>query len=133
MRFKKHLEFEYGFKNLEIVSLVNLLFLVLLFFVVILNFVAEPGIRLSLGQVFTGESLLRGNVEISLPDNKSIIAGGRNVSDEELSEMLKFSGLHKQSVLIKTSRQTSLEKVIAIMNKCRDRGVKQVNIVTDNK
>ncbi len=131
MRFKRHLEFEYGFKNLEVISLISLIFLILLFFTCILNFAAEPGVRLDLGRNFSGKALSRGDVQISLPDNKSIFVNDRFVSSEDFSEMLKFAAMHKQSVLLKVSRSVSLEHIISIMNKCRNLGVSQVNIVTE--
>jgi len=129
MRFKKHLEFEYGFKNIEIIALANILFLLLLFFICVFNFVAEPGIRTVLGQVISGKSLMRGNIEISIVDN-NITVNGRKLNEEELNGMLKFAASHKQTVLIKTAQGVSLERVIGIMNKCRNFGVRQVNIVT---
>jgi len=130
MRFKKHLEFEYSFRNIEIVAAVNLLFVILLFFICILNFAAEPGIRADLGRVFPGNSLMRGNVEISLMDDKSVVVNGRSISDDEFTGMLKFAALHKQAVLIKVAQGIPLGRVISIMNKCRNFGVRQVNILT---
>lgn len=133
MHFKRRLEFEYGFKQIEIIPLVNLIFLLLLLFLFVSTFTKQAGVKVSLPKTAFGDIFLNENIEISLLDESNIQIDGRIIKDEPFRGLMLEAAKRKLPVLIKADRRVSLDRVMQVLNICRSLGVDQLNIITDRK
>jgi len=133
MRFKRHLELEHGLGPIDIVPLINIIFLLLIFFILASAFVTGPVIKMNLPKVITGGAFERGNIEITVLSDNTIFLGSRAVGKQELKNFLKQIAKKGPPILIKSDRKASLGKVAEIFDMCRDFGATQVDIVTDQE
>jgi len=135
MRFKsrsKLLELEKGFSALDIVPLINIVFLLLIFFMLTSSFLFQPGIKINLPRAVTSEVLHEQNVAITVTSENLLYINDMAVSMAELSKkMFKEIALSKKPVLIKADRRASLGKVVEVWDICRASGVSQVNVATN--
>ncbi len=131
MRFKKHVEFEQGLKPIDVVPLITIVFLLLLFIMFGSNFVIQPGIKLSLPRAVTSEAVNYENIEITVSADNNAYLNGKIAGNEDLKNLFKQLVKRKQSVLIKADRRASLGRVVEIWDICRNSGIAQVNIATN--
>lgn len=128
MRFKKHLELEYGFRQIEIIPLINLIFLILVFFLIALSFTTQSGIRIGLPKFLAGEGVFDKPIEIILSGQDLIYFDGSVINNQDLKSLIGKAGKKRQPILIKSDRRSSLGRVAEIWDICRDLGVAQVSI-----
>ncbi len=134
MRFKKHMELEYGLKPLDIAPLIDIVFQLLIFFLLTSSFVAQPGIKVNLPKAVTSEAVKNENIEIIISGENVTYFGGRVVVAQELRTMLKQVAKRGQVVVfIKSDKRASLGRVVEIWDMCRDLGINQVNIATNQE
>lgn len=133
MRFKRHMELEHGIKQIEITPLIDMVFLLLIFFLLTSNFVIQPGIKINLPKAVTSEIIQIENFEIIISGENVTYLNGRVITAADLKKMLKQIAQRKQSILIKADRHASLGRVVEVWDMCRDLGVTQVNIATNQE
>jgi len=131
MRFKRHMELEHGLKQIEITPLIDMVFLLLIFFLLTSSFVIQPGIKVNLPKAVTSESLQPQSVEIIISSENVMYIGGKVITMQELKSFVKQAAKRKQPFLIKSDRRASLGRVVEIWDLCRDLGVTQINIATN--
>lgn len=131
MRFKKHIGFEHGLKPIDIVPLVTMVFILLLFIMFASSFVIQPGIKLDLPKALTSEAVNYENIEITVSADDSVYLDGKSVDMKGLNNFLKQLSGRKNSVLIKSDKRASLGKAVEIWDICRNLGIAQVNIATN--
>lgn len=133
MRFKRHMELEHGLKQIEITPLIDMVFLLLIFFLLTSNFIMQPGIKINLPKAATSEVVERQNVELVISAENVIYFGGKVITNKELSNLVKQTSKKKQPILIKSDRRASLGRVVEVWDMCRDFGVTQINIATNQE
>lgn len=133
MRFKGRMELEHGLKQIDIVPLINIVFLLLIFFMLTSSFVMQPGLKINLPKVVTSEVVKYENVEILVNSENVIYLNGSTVTQEELKSFLREAGKRNQTVLIKADARASLGRVVEIWDTCRDLGLTQINIATNQE
>lgn len=131
MQFKRQIKSEQGLKPIDIVPLINIIFLLLIFFMFSSNLVTRSGIRVNLPKALTSEVAKYENIEIILSGENITYFNGKVVAAAELAALLKQAALRNQSVLIKADKNASLGRVVEIWDKCRSLGIAQVNIATN--
>jgi biopolymer transport protein ExbD len=131
MRFKRHAQLEGGLKQIDIVPLINVVFLLLIFFMMTSSFVIQPGIKVNLPRVITSEALRPENIELVVSQDNKAYINGRLVSPAELTGLLAQVSQRRQSILIKADRQASIGRIVEIWDLCRSTGIAQVNIATN--
>lgn len=131
MRFKKHLIAEKG--KLDIVPLIDVVFLLLIFFMLTSSFVSHPGIKIDLPKAVTSEAILDKNIVITITGDNVIYLNQQVVQLTELSEKLILAANEGKSLLIRADREISLGKVVEIWDLCRDAGIVKINIATNPK
>lgn len=129
MKFKKHLIVEKG--QLDIVPLIDVVFLLLIFFMLTSSFVSPPGIKIDLPRAVTSEAILDKNLVITVTDDNIIYLDQRPVQMAELLEKLAQAAREDRSLLIKADRGVSLGKIVEIWDLCRDAGIVKINIATN--
>lgn len=121
--------------QLDIAPLVDVMFNLLLFFMLTSNFVIQSGIKVSLPKAITSEALGGGreNIVISVTGQDLLFLDDKPVSISELMAELKDAARRDKSVLLRADTKTSLGRVVEIWDICREYGIPQINIATNEK
>ncbi len=121
--------------QLDIAPLVDVMFNLLLFFMLTSNFVIQSGIKVSLPKAITSEALGGGkeNIVVSVTGQDLLFLDEKPVSINELMAELKEAARRDKSVLLRADTKTSLGRVVEIWDLCREYGIPQINIATNEK
>jgi biopolymer transport protein ExbD len=130
-RLKRRTEIRKG--QLDIAPLIDVMFLLLIFFMLTSNFVFQPGIRVSLPRAITSEVVSAENIVITVTGQDLIFLNETPISFEELVSKLKDAAGENKSLLLKADASASLGRVVEIWDLCRDLGIPQINIATNQK
>jgi len=133
MRFKRHMELEHGLRQIDIAPLIDMVFQLLIFFMLTSSFVIQPGIKINLPKAVTSEIVKYENVELLISAENVVYFNGKVVVTSELKNLLAQVSKKKQAVLIRADRQASLGRVVEIWDLCRDLGIAQINIATNQE
>ena len=133
MRFKRHMELEHGLKQIDIAPLIDMVFQLLIFFMLTSSFVMQPGIKVNLPKAVTSEIVKFENIEILVSSENITYLNGKVVTTQELKNLLAQAAKRKQSILIKADKRASLGRVVEIWDLCRDLGIVQINIATNQE
>ena len=133
MRFRKHLEPEHGLTPVDIAPLINMFFLLFIFFMLTLSLLMQPAIKINLPKTVTSKTVKVEDVQIVISADNVIYVDGNVITLPELKTLLKQVAGSGASVLIKSDKRSSLGKQVEIWDMCRDLGVAQINIVTNQE
>ena len=133
MHFKRHIELEHGLKQIAIAPLIDLVFLLMIFFMLTSSFVLKPGMKVNLPKAVTSEAVKYQDIEIIVSGENIIYLDGKVITVSELKNLLREASKRKQGILIKSDRRASLGKVVEIWDMCRNSGISQINIATDQE
>jgi len=133
MHFRRHMELEHGLKQIDIAPLIDMVFQLLIFFMLTSSFVMQPGIKVNLPKAVTSETVKSENVEILVSAENVTYVEGRVFTLQELKALLKEAAKRNQSILIKSDKRASLGRVVEIWDMCRDMGVGQISIATNQE
>ncbi len=129
MKFRRNVEFEKG--RLDIAPLIDVVFLLLIFFMLTSSYIFQPGIKINLPKAVTSEVIQEKNLIVSISAEDLIYLNNRAVTLKQLKKQLKKAALDNRPLLIKADRQASLGKVVQIWDMCRETGLTQINIATN--
>ena len=130
MKFKRNLCIEDA--QLDMVPLVNCVFLLLIFFLAASNFISQPGIKINLPKAITSEVVQENTIVIAITSDNRFYLNETPVTLIELKNKLE-KALRSEHVLIKADKDVMLSKVVNIWDFCRAIGIKQVNIATNQE
>lgn len=130
MRFKSNLCIEDV--RLDMVPLINCVFLLLTFFLLTSNLVFQPGIKIILPKAVTSEVIRENTAVITITSDNRFYLNETPVTLLELKSKLEKASA-TEPVLIKADRDVVLSKVVSIWDFCRDLGIRQVNIATNQE
>jgi biopolymer transport protein ExbD len=131
MRFKRHMELEHGLNQIDITPLIDMVFQLLIFFMLTSSFVIQPGIKVNLPKAVTSEVVKYENIELVISAENVTYFNGSVVTNTELKNLLAQVSKRKQAILIKADKRASLGRVVEIWDTCRDLGIAQINIATN--
>jgi biopolymer transport protein ExbD len=127
------MEVEHGLRQIDIAPLIDMVFQLLIFFMLTSSFVVQPGIKVNLPKAVTSEAVKFENVELVVSGENVTYLNGKVVTLAELKKLLNQVSKNKQSILIKADRRASLGRVVEIWDMCRDLGIAQINIATNQE
>ncbi len=133
MKFKRHTELDHGLKPIDIAPLIDVVFQLLMFFMLTSSFVMQPGIKVNLPRALTSEVVKYENVEVVISSENVIYTNGKVLTIQELKALLKQTAGAKGSILIKADRRASLGRIVEVWDMCRDLGITQINIATNQE
>ena len=133
MQFKRHMELEHGLKQIDIAPLIDMVFQLLIFFMLTSSFIMQPGIKVNLPRAVTSEVVQHENVEVAISSENVIYINGKVITAQELKTLLKQTAKAKGSILIKADRRASLGRIVEVWDMCRDLGITQINIATNQE
>jgi len=125
------MELEHGLKQIDIAPLIDMVFQLLIFFMLTSSFVIQPGIKVNLPKAVTSEVVKYESIEIVISAENVTYFNGNVVNNTELKNMLTQVSKRKQAILIKADKRASLGRVVEIWDSCRDLGIAQINIATN--
>ncbi len=129
MKFKRHMELEQGLRQIDIAPLIDIVFQLLIFFMLTSSFIVHSGIRVNLPRAVTSDAVGEGNVVIVISAENVIYLNEKTVTLDELKEHLK--NFKNSPMFIKSDRRASLGRVVEIWDLCRDLGISNINIATN--
>ena len=130
-RLKRRTEIRKG--QLDIAPLIDVVFQLLIFFMLTSNFVFQPGIKVSLPKAITSEVISSENVVVTVTGQDLLFLNEKPVTINELMATLKENTGEQKSLLLKADTNASLGRVVEIWDLCRDLGIPQINIATNQK
>jgi biopolymer transport protein ExbD len=133
MHFKKHMELEHGLKQIDIAPLIDMVFQLLIFFMLTSSFIMQAGIKINLPKAVTSDAVKYENIELVISGENVTYLKGKVVTIRELKPLIKQAAERQQAILIKADKRASLGRVVEIWDLCRDLGVDQINIATDQE
>ena len=131
MIFKRHLKLERTLRTIDIAPLIDVVFLLLIFFMLTSSFIFQPGIKVNLPRAITSEMLSEENAVVNITAENLIYYNHKLVTTKELTAVLKKIASARLPVLIKADRKASLGRIVEVWDICRQKGVSQVNIATN--
>lgn len=130
MKFKRHVYLEKG--GINMVPLINCVFLLMIFFLLTSNFMFQPGIKINLPKAVTSEVVQGNTIVITMTSDNRYYLDEAPITMAELKNKLeRVSG--SKPILIKADRDVALGKVASLWDFCRDVGAKQINIATNQE
>mgnify|MGYP001611088041 CR=1 FL=1 len=134
MRFKKlkrRTEIKKG--QLDIAPLIDIVFNLLIFFMLTSNFIFQPGIKVSLPKAITSEVISSENLIITVTGQDLLFLNDKPITISDLVVKLKEAARENKSLLLKADTSSSLGRVVEIWDLCRELGISQINIETNQK
>jgi len=133
LRFRRHMKLEHGLQQIDIAPLIDMVFQLLIFFMLTSSFVMQPGIKINLPKAVTSEIVKFEKIEIVVSSENVTYFNSKVVSTNELKNLLKQAAKRQQPILIKADSRASLGRVVEIWDICRDLGITQINIATNQE
>src|SRR3990167_5693043 len=109
------------------------MFLLLIFFMLTSNFVFQPGIKVQLPKAVTSETISSENLILTVTGQDLLFLNERPVTIDQLTVTLKEAAQENKSLLLKADSRASLGRVVEIWDLCRDLGIQQINLATNQK
>ena len=115
------------------VPLIDVMFNLLIFFMLTSNFVFQPGIKVSLPKAITSEVINSENLVVTVTGQDLLFLNDNPITINELVVKLKEVKQKNASLLLKADTNASLGRVVEIWDLCRELGIQQINIATNQK
>ena len=131
MRFKRKVQLEKG--HLDMAPLIDCIFLLLIFFLLTSNFVFQPGIKINLPKAVTSEVVQENTLVVTVTSDNRFYLNEAPITFVELRSKLKSTADKGKPILIKADRDVALGRVVNIWDFCRDIGITQINIATNQE
>ena len=119
--------------QLDMAPLIDVVFQQLIFFMLTSNFVLQPGISVKLPKAITSEVISSENLVITLTGQDLLFLNEAPTTLAELVPKIKQAAEDKKTVLLKADTSASLGRVVELWDLCRDAGVPQINIASNQK
>ena len=119
--------------QLDMAPLIDVVFQLLIFFMLTSNFVLQPGISVKLPKAITSEVISSENLVITLTGQDLLFLNEAPITLAELTTQIKQAAEDKKTVLLRADSSASLGRVVEIWDLCRNAGVPQINIATNQK
>ena len=130
-RLKRRTEIRKG--QLDIAPLIDVVFNLLIFFMLTSNFVFQPGIKVSLPRAVTSEAINSENIIITVTGQDLFFLNEKPITIDDLVVTLKQAAKENTPLLLKADTNASLGRVVEIWDLCRELGIPQINIATNQK
>lgn len=130
-RLKRRTQIKKG--QLDIAPLVDVMFLLLIFFMLTSNFIIQPGIRVSLPKAVSSEVIRSENLSVTLTGQDLLFLNDEPITIQELAPRIRQAAQDNKTVLLKADVDASLGRVVELWDLCRESGIPQINIATNQK
>jgi biopolymer transport protein ExbD len=130
MKFKRESKINAGLKQMDIVPLLDCVFLLLIFFMLSSSFVAVPGINIKLPKAISSQTIDTRPLTLIISSEDIIYLKGDPCSIKEIENYLRQKEI--KSIFIKADKGASLETIVAIWDICKNLEINRIGIATTN-
>ncbi|MFO8052699.1 MAG: biopolymer transporter ExbD [Candidatus Omnitrophota bacterium] len=131
MKFKRESKINAGLKQMDIIPLVDCVFLLLIFFMLSSSFVAVPGINIKLPKAISSQTIDTRPLTLVISSEDIVYLDGEPYSSEEIESYLREK--ETKSIFIKADKGASLETVVTIWDICKNLKINKIGIATTNQ
>jgi len=131
VRFKRRLYIKKG--DIDIVPLINIIFLLLIFFIISSSFIFQSGMTVDIPKAITSEVLHKEGLMLTVTKDSKLFLGDRQMTYEELISRFRIAATQNRPVIIKADRKASFGEVVRVWDLCRKEGISKVNIATSQE
>jgi biopolymer transport protein ExbD len=115
------------------VPLIDVMFNLLIFFMLTSNFVVQSGIRVHLPNAISSEVVRSENLVVTVTGQDLLFLNDKPITIDVLTEKIREAAREDKTVLLNADSSASLGRVVEIWDLCRQLGVPQINIATNQK
>ncbi|MBM3252211.1 MAG: biopolymer transporter ExbD [Candidatus Omnitrophica bacterium] len=133
MKFTGHTKLEHGLGQIDIAPLIDIVFQLLIFFMLTSSFIFQPGIKVNLPKSVTSQVIQKESMVVAVTSENIIYLNNTVVTIEELRKSLANAAKKQSPLLIKSDRKASLGRIVEIWDLCRELGISNINIATDQE
>ncbi len=118
--------------SINIASLIDILFLLLLFFVVTSSFVEHPNIKLALPNASNAEASTFEGIIITISKEGRLFMGKQSIGVSELGAILRsrVAAVDDPVLVLRADREVAYGVVVAVMDVARGAGLKRITALT---
>jgi biopolymer transport protein ExbD len=118
--------------QMPMTALIDIVFLLLIYFLLTTNFLTTDSLSLDLPRSESAVAQQAGVMTISMNQNGDVFIGGIQIADNDLIAHLKTEMIKKEtrSLVIRSDRRVSLERVVTVLDIVRITGIQQVSLAT---
>ncbi len=120
---------------INITSLIDVMFLLLIFLLISSTFLEQPGIKLELPETKNSDTVKQREFTLFVDKEGKIFLNKTEVSEVELEEKIKkvLPEMKDKAIILKADNKTSHGMVVKIMDIIKKSGVKKLVIGTKNE
>jgi biopolymer transport protein ExbD len=131
MKFSQQAKLASGLHPINVVAMVNVIFLLLMFSFLTSWLTSPLGINVQMPKAITSDIIKDENLVIVVTGEDIVYFNKSIATIKELKTRLSKTGNRKLSVLIKADRRASMGRIVDVWNVCRAMGVERINIATN--
>lgn len=131
MKFKRQIKIELGLQPIDIVPLIDVLFLLLIFFMVTTSFTFQSSINVKLPKAVTSDMIKEENLVMTITSENVVYLNNTVTTLKELEDTLTKLKSKDHQLLIKADRRTSVGRIVDVWDLCRKIGLDHINIATN--
>ena len=113
--------------------LIDVVFQLLIFFMLTSNFVLQPGIKVSLPKAISAEVIRSENLVVTLSGQDLLFLNDQPTTIQQLVPQIRQAAQDNKTVFLRADSSASLGRVVEIWDLCRESGIPQINIATNQK
>ncbi len=130
-RLKRRTEIMKG--QLDMAPLIDVVFQLLIFFMLTSNFVVQSGIKVHLPKAISSEVVRSENLVVTLTGQDLLFLNDQPITINVLTEKIRQAAQENKTLMLKADTNASLGRVVEIWDLCRQLGIPQINIATNQK
>ena len=131
MKFQKRIKLEHGLEQIDIVAMINVMFLLLVFFLLSNYLTVQSGANVKLPKTVTSDVVNEDNFIVTITSENILYVNRKIVTLKELSRELEKIAHQNKPLIIKADRRVSMGRVVDVWDLCRKYGVERINIATN--
>lgn len=117
---------------INITSLIDVLFLLLIFFMVSSTFLEQPGMKLELPETKTSTQEKIKNITVEMMPDGDLFVNGNQMVIDDLEQKFKelLPSLEEESLILKADKRVAHGEVVKVMDIAKLSGLKKIVIAT---
>jgi len=118
--------------SINVTSLIDVLFILLIFFMVSSSFIEQPGMKLELPAIKSKETVRLENLVINIAKDGSIILGDEQVPLDNLGSQIKemIPNIKEKTLVLKADKDASHGLIVQVMDIAKRSGLNKIVIGT---
>ena len=133
-RLKRRTSLQKGYLDVAMkIPLIDVMFNLLIFFMLTSNFVVQSGIKVHLPKAISGEVVRSENLVVTLTGQDLLFLNDEPITITALTDKIREAAQENKTLLLNADTHASLGRVVEIWDLCRQFGVSQINIATNQR